>query len=172
MRAMLIAAGLAALAASPALSAERAAAELLDTQGNNIGSALLRSTPGGVLVSASATGLPPGAHAFHIHETGACDPGTGFSSAGGHYAPRGNEHGFLVEGGPHAGDFPNAHVQDDGVLSIEYINDRISLDEGAEATLFDDDGSAIVIHAGEDDYESQPAGAAGDRLACGVIEPQ
>ncbi len=148
----------------------QAHATLLNTNGKEIGTVGFLATPHGVHLTATAQDLPEGVHAFHIHETGDCDPATNFESAGGHYAPDGNEHGVLVEAGPHAGDYPNVYVQADGVLAIEYINDRISLAEDEDATLFDDDGSALVLHLGADDYESQPAGDAGDRIVCGVIE--
>ncbi len=77
-----------------------------------------------------------------------------------------------MEGGPHPGDMPNIHVPGSGTLTQEVLNDNVSLREGDKGYLLDDDGSAIVIHAGADDYESQPSGAAGDRIACGVIETQ
>jgi Cu-Zn family superoxide dismutase len=172
MKTLVIACALGTVAISPAFGAERAAARLIGTDGKEVGSVLLEQTPSGVLLTASATGLSAGVHAFHIHETGQCDPADGFKSAGGHYAPGGSEHGFKAEGGPHAGDLPNVHVGEDGILEAEYFTDRVSLRDDAEATVFDDDGSAFVIHSDDDDYQSQPSGAAGDRIACGVIEAQ
>ena len=71
--------------------------------------------------------------------------------------------------GPHAGDMPNLHVPADGKLQIEVLNPTVTLSE--EAALLDADGSAIVIHAGADDYKTDPAGNAGDRIACGVVTP-
>jgi len=127
---------------------------------------MLRETPNGVLVYASFTGLPPGSHAFHFHETGQCEPP--FKSAGGHFNPDGSAHGFLVEEGPHAGDMPNIHVPTSGELAIENLSGVRAL----EPDLLDDDGAAFIVHRGADDYTSQPSGAAGPRIACGVIEPQ
>ncbi len=165
-----LAVGLSVLGGPAAQAAERASATLLDAAGTPIGTVHLAELgAGGVHLFAEAQGLPAGVHAFHIHAVGDCDPATGFKSAGGHYAPRGNLHGWKVPGGPHAGDLPNVHVQDDEVLAVEYFTPLVTLVEGAEATLFDADGSSIVIHAGADDYESQPSGAAGPRIACGVI---
>ena len=92
----------------------------------------------------------------------------GFKSAGGHYAG-GMKHGFLVEGGPHPGDMPNVTVGSDGVLKVSVLNTMVSV-KGGENPLLDDDGSALMIHSGADDYESQPAGDAGNRIACAVIE--
>jgi superoxide dismutase, Cu-Zn family len=161
---------IAALAAAPALAQEEGAssaqASLIGAEGEEIGTAEFTSTPVGVLIRAELSGLPPGEHGFHIHETGACEPP--FESAGGHYNPTDAQHGFLVEGGPHAGDMPNIHVPDSGELTIEVLNPFIRLEAGE---IYDDDGSALLVHSGADDYQSQPSGDAGDRIACGVIEP-
>ena len=169
MRAVTIAAfAAAALLASSAAAQETATANLQNQDGQDVGTVELQQTPNGVLVTANLSNLPAGEHGFHIHETGQCEGD--FTSAGGHYSPDGSEHGFLVEGGPHAGDMPNVHVTEGGALTIEYLVGGVSLEEGAEGALRDDDGSAIVIHANADDYESQPSGNAGDRIACGVVE--
>ena len=69
--------------------------------------------------------------------------------------------------GPHAGDMPNLHVPESGKLVVEVLNESVSLD--AERALLDEDGSALVIHAKADDYQTDPAGNAGDRIACGVV---
>lgn len=149
---------------------DAAMAAMQDRDGNSVGEVTLKQTPNGVLLTAELKNLPEGAHAFHVHEVGECV--APFKSAGGHYSPDDSKHGFLVEGGPHAGDMPNIHVPVSGQLTIEVFNSRISLAEDAANTVFDDDGSTIIIHEGGDDYESQPAGAAGPRIACGVIERQ
>ncbi|MAW82098.1 MAG: hypothetical protein CMI63_17815 [Parvularcula sp.] len=153
-------------AASDASSA-RAAAVLKKDDDSQAGSVTLVQTQSGVLLTATLTNLAPGVHGFHIHETGACKPD--FKAAGGHFAPQGDAHGLLVKAGEHAGDMPNIHVGADGKLKVEILNSEISLLEGEPGYLFDDDGAAIVIHAGADDYRSQPSGDAGDRVACGVI---
>ena len=142
-----------------------ATATIKNLAGENVGSASLRMTPSGIMViTASVSGLTQGWHGFHIHETGECDPATEFKSAGGHLAD-GKEHGPLVEGGPHPGDMPNQMVQETGVMVAEVFNHLLT-----EDMLFDADGSAIMIHSGRDDYQSQPSGDAGGRVACGVIE--
>ena len=128
------------------------------------GRAWLRGTPNGTLIAVRFRGLPPGEHAFHVHAVGKCEPP--FTSAGGHYNPTGAKHGFMVAGGPHAGDMPNIHITPNGALDIEVLNTHLKLD----GRLFDTDGAAIVLHAKGDDYRSQPSGAAGPRIACGVIE--
>jgi Cu-Zn family superoxide dismutase len=147
--------------------ATAAGADLMSADGSAVGTVTLTESPNGVRLQADLTGLPAGAHGFHIHETGACTPD--FSAAGGHFAGGAEAHGFDVQGGPHAGDVPNIHVPESGDLVVEVFNSALTFDEG-EGALFDDDGSAIIIHSGADDYESQPSGAAGDRIACGVIE--
>ena len=142
-----------------------ASATIIDGSGANVGSANMRATPSGlVVITVSVTGLTPGWHGLHIHETGKCEPETEFKSAGGHLAD-GKQHGVLVEGGPHPGDLPNQMVQDDGVLVADIFTDRLTA-----GLIFDSDGSSIMIHSGRDDYQSQPAGDAGSRVACGVIE--
>lgn len=145
-----------------------ASANMVTVEEQEAGTVSFRQTRSGMLhVIVEMTGLPPGPHGFHVHETGECDAAGGFESAGGHLAA-GKEHGIEAEGGPHPGDFPNVHVGQDGVLKVEFFTDRLSLGEG-EASLMDDDGSAVMVHADPDDHASQPSGEAGDRIACGVV---
>jgi Cu-Zn family superoxide dismutase len=143
-----------------------ARATLKDQKGQTIAEAELSSTSKGVLVRLRLTGAPVGAHAFHIHETGKCDP-PGFDSAGGHLNPSKAAHGFHNPKGPHLGDIPNLHVPQGGSLEIEMLVEDVSLDKGN--ALLDGDGAALVIHQAADDYHSEPAGNAGPRVACGVI---
>ncbi len=143
---------------------DQASAEMQSQQGEPLGTVALEETVNGTLLHASLQGLPEGTHAFHVHAVGSCEPP--FESAGGHLNPDDASHGFRSEQGPHMGDMPNIHVPASGVLEIEVFNSRLKLDD----TVFDDDGSAIVIHEGADDYETDPAGDAGSRIACGVIE--
>jgi Cu-Zn family superoxide dismutase len=161
---VLIAANVAVAHAASAADSGQAIANLVDRDGNSVGTVTMMQEEQGVLLTAHLNSLPPGTHAFHIHETGVCQGD--FKSAGGHFAPGGNKHGIASEGGMHAGDMPNVYVPDSGKLDFDVFNTRVSLDE----TLFDNDGAAIVIHEGADDYETDPAGDAGQRIACGVIE--
>ena len=144
-------------------AAERAMAKLKNPKGESVGEVRLMETPHGTLLHARFSNLPPGAHAFHVHTVGKCEPP--FKSAGGHFNPGGKKHGFLAADGLHAGDMPNIHVPASGSLEIEVLNTLLKLD----SSLFDAAGAAIVLHEGPDDYKTDPAGAAGGRIACGVI---
>ena len=154
------------LAAGPA-GAQSASAKLSNSEGAAIGSVTMTQLAKGVQIIIEASDLPAGEHAFHIHAVGACEPPE-FKSAGGHFNPTGAEHGWDNPGGHHAGDLPNIHVGDDGTLSVEYLTDAVTLGPGPNS-LFDADGSAVVMHQDADDYQSDPAGNAGPRIACGVL---
>jgi len=143
-----------------------ARAELKDTKGQTVGHAELTDTPRGVLIRLVLENAPGEVHAFHIHAIGKCDPPS-FTSAGSHFNPETSQHGFLNPKGAHAGDLPNVHVQA-GRAQVEFLARGTSLKEGANS-LFDADGAALVLHAKADDYLTDPAGNAGDRVACGVV---
>ena len=154
-------------ASGHAVAAQQASATatLMDREGAEIGSATLTETASGVTqVVVTASDIPEGVHGVHVHETGDCSTDD-FTSAGGHFAGDA-QHGIMVDGGPHPGDLPNAHVQSDGALAMEAFKTDLPLGD----MVLDDDGSAVIVHAGADDYESQPAGDAGERIACGVLE--
>ena len=144
-----------------------ASADLRDKNGTSVGMATFREATGGVLVSVEVKGLTPGLHAVHVHAVGKCE-GPGFTTAGGHFNPAQKKHGLRSPQGPHAGDMPNMYVSKDGTGRFEVLNDNISLKPG-DRSVFDADGSALVIHAGIDDFVTDPTGNAGDRVACGVI---
>ncbi len=147
-----------------------ASASMKGADGAESGTVTFNQTKSGMLhIIVEMTNLAPGSHGLHIHEAGACDAAGNFESAGGHYAG-GKEHGINSEDGPHAGDLPNVHVGENGVLKVEFFTDRPSLGEGGTNPLIDADGSAVVLHQDPDDYASHPAGHAGARIACGVIE--
>lgn len=144
-----------------------ATATFVDVNGTEIGNATATETPSGVLLDLSVDGLPEATWvAVHIHENGECDPAGAHDSAGGHFNPDGRSHGYFSPDGPHAGDLPNQHVQPNGELRAEIFNDLVTL-EGTDNGIR---GRALVIHADADDYESQPSGDAGRRIACAVIE--
>jgi Cu-Zn family superoxide dismutase len=161
----------AAVLALPPLSSEAAAqtahAALKNAQGQDAGMATLTQTPTGVLISLSVKGLPAGEHAFHVHAVGKCE--APFTSAGGHFNPAKKKHGLIAAEGHHAGDMPNLHIPASGELMVEVMNAAITLEKGKPNSVFDEDGSALVVHAGKDDYKTDPTGDAGGRIACGVI---
>jgi Cu-Zn family superoxide dismutase len=163
----LFAAAILATAVLPA-AAQTASAPLKNGEGKEVGSVNLTQTSQGVLLNVSVKGLPPGEHAFHVHAVGKCEPP--FTSAGGHFNPGGKKHGMLSPEGQHAGDMPNLHIPQSGDLAIEVLNVNITLEKGKPNSVFDADGSAVIVHAGSDDYKTDPTGEAGGRIACGVIQ--
>jgi Cu-Zn family superoxide dismutase len=158
---------LAAFACGPA-AAQTAQAVLQNAKGEAVGTASLTQTPFGVLIRLAVKGLPAGEHAFHVHAVGKCEPP--FTSAGGHFNPTGKKHGIEAAGGHHAGDMPNLHIPAGGELTVEVMNSAITLDKGKPNSVYHPGGTALVIHAGKDDYKSDPTGDAGGRIACGVIQ--
>lgn len=143
---------------------------LINQDSETIGKAVLTETEKGVNIALEAAGLPPGTHGFHIHENGICEPENKFESAGGHYNPFNKEHGTLNPKGPHAGDLPNIIVQNDGTFVDDIDTELVTLKEGEPNSLLKRGGTSLVIHADPDDYKTDPAGNAGERIACGEIK--
>lgn len=152
---------------APAAKPETARAELKNLEGKSVGEITLRQAPNGVIIHLKLKHLPQGEHAFHIHETGRCE--APFKTAGGHFNPDAHQHGVANPKGAHGGDLPNLHVPKSGELQAELFTSSVTLAPGA-TSVFDADGSSFIIHAKADDYSSDPAGNAGDRIACGVIK--
>lgn len=146
-----------------------AIAELHDSSGGHLGEARLLQRGTGVVVHVKVTGLEPGLHGIHVHETGRCDASGDFESAGGHLDPEKVTHGLRSPSGGHAGDLPNLDVDADGTGSLRFEATGLSIGTRAGA-VFDRDGSALVIHAEPDDQTTDPSGNSGDRIACGVFE--
>ena len=146
---------------------ETATAKIKLASGSDAGTITMMEATAGVIIKFDLSGLPPGPHAIHVHETGACEGD--FASAGNIYNPLGAKHGFLHDEGPMSGDLPNIHVSADGKAVAEVLSPFLTLSKEAEETLFDSDGSSFVIFEKADDYESEPEGGAGGRLACGAI---
>jgi Cu-Zn family superoxide dismutase len=151
-------------------SVAAATAIMYDLNGAPIGTAHLSQNPSGMVsVDIASIALPAGTHGIHFHAVGKCDGGaTAFSTAGGHYNPLGKEHGLNNPNGAHAGDAPNIVIPASGVGQVAFTTNRVTLTPGT-ISLFDPDGSAIVVHATADDQMSQPAGNSGARIACGVV---
>ncbi|KAK0340285.1 hypothetical protein LTR94_031167, partial [Friedmanniomyces endolithicus] len=139
-------------------------AVIVDAQGANIGRVDLRQGPTGLVIKIEASGLTPGWHGIHIHATGAC--AAPFTSSGAHinHAEPKAPHGLLNAEGPDDGDLPNIFVGADGKANAELFTTRARISsEGPGQWLWDEDGSAIIIHANPDDHSTQPIGGAGDR---------
>lgn len=145
-----------------------AEAALRDANGNVVGDVVIDQLDQGIRLTLRARNMTPGVKAAHIHAIGRCDA-PDFTSAGGHWNPFDREHGRDNPAGQHMGDMPNVIVGQEGtgLLEVTITGARI---EGGNAALLDADGAAVMIHAGSDDYRSDPTGNAGGRIACGVIE--
>jgi len=143
---------------------------ILNADGEALGSLMLEDLgKGGTKVTVTVAGVSPGPRAMHFHETGKCDA-PDFKSSGGHYNPTDAAHGHKMEDGPHAGDMMNIEIAADGTGTFIVTNERVSIngDHGLPA-LLDSDGTALILHAGQDDYQTQPTGAAGARIGCAVV---
>jgi Cu-Zn family superoxide dismutase len=141
--------------------ASHASAELRDAGGAVVGWAdFTEDSTGRLHVNVHVNGISAGLHGIHIHNTADCTPP--FAAAGGHHNPLGATHG------DHAGDLPNLIVNVAGIGYLDATSDRASLSNGP-TTVFDANGSALIIHAGEDDLHTDPTGNSGGRIACGVI---
>jgi Cu-Zn family superoxide dismutase len=147
--------------------AQTSRVELKPTQGNNAaGSIELAAMGEGVHLSGTITGLPAGTHGFHIHETGDCSAPDA-ASAGGHFNPDGKQHGAADAPEHHAGDLGNIEADASGNASVNIHANGITLEAGSANSIV---GKAVIVHADDDDFKTQPTGNAGARLACGVIQ--
>ncbi|HRO67442.1 MAG TPA: superoxide dismutase family protein [Pseudobdellovibrionaceae bacterium] len=164
---MILSGAVLAFGLSAGAANETVTIQMMDAQGKNMGTAVLTELSKGVQIELDLKGLTPGEKAFHIHEKGDCQAPK-FTSAGPHLNPDGHKHGH-VEGGPHAGDMSNITVATDGTAKVKVVNESVSLTKKDRGFLRGPQGAALVVHAKADDYKSQPAGDAGDRLLCGVI---
>jgi Cu-Zn family superoxide dismutase len=144
-----------------------ATVDLRNASGTSVGTANLTQVGNVVRVVLDAKGLTAGLHAVHIHAVGKCDP-PDFTTAGGHFNPTGKQHGALNPQGSHAGDLPNLNVGSDGNGRLETATEQITLGTGT-TSVWDADGSALVVHAAPDDFKTDPTGNSGARVACGVI---
>ena len=146
------------------ITADKAICVLHPTEGNNVTGTVTFSREGDdVKIVADLEGLTPGKHGFHIHELGDCSAPDG-TSAGGHYNPENTKHGGPSDAERHVGDLGNIEAGENGTAHLEMTDSMITLN-GNRSII----GRAIIVHAGEDDLTSQPTGAAGARVACGVI---
>lgn len=140
--------------------------EVTIVNGNSetIGKAYLSEVKDGVRLQVMATSLTPGKHGFHVHEKSF--QGSDFKTAGEHFNPEGRQHGFTNPEGYHLGDMTNLMVTREGRANMEFFIEHANLKKGDPHSLR---GKSLIIHAGEDDYVTDPAGNAGDRIAGGNI---
>lgn len=143
---------------------------LADASGAAVGLATFSESGDGVTMVLLIEGLAPGEHGWHLHEMGVCEPGGAepFSSAGAHWNPANMPHGGPDDAQHHAGDFGNLTVNEEGLAEIEFTTTDFTLGEGP-TSVYDEDGTAIIVHEGMDDLVTQPSGDSGARYACGVV---
>lgn len=146
---------------------DRATATLEARSGSSLTGTVTFTAEGGkITLVAEVSGVEPGEHAIHIHAVGDCSADDA-TSAGGHWNPTGHDHGKWGEAPFHLGDIGNIHVGDNGTGSITLTTDKWTIGDGGDRDIA---GKSVIVHAGADDFESQPSGAAGGRIGCGVIE--
>lgn len=167
--AVMVAAAVVCASAVPSALAigEKASAEIKGRDGKDLGTISVVETTSGILLKVRLKGLPPGAHGFHLHESKKCEGD--FSSAGSIYNPLGAKHGFLNDEGPMAGDLPNLYANALGEVELDLLSPFVTLNKEAEESVFDTDGTSVVIFEKADDYVSEPEGNAGARIACGTL---
>ena len=145
-----------------------ATADLMSADGKKRGAATFTEAGGKVRIVVDVSGLNPGKHGIHVHAIGMCqDPA--FTSAGGHFNPTGRKHGLDAPDGAHAGDLPNLEADANGKAHYDVTTNRLTL-TGGTLSVFDADGSSLVIHESADDQKTDPAGSSGTRVACGMIK--
>lgn len=155
-----------AVNAPEALSAK---AMMYNTKNELIGEISLTESQKGVELTAIINSIMPGVHGIHLHAVGTCDA-PNFESAGAHFNPTHKQHGVDNPLGPHVGDLPNITADQTGEVQLNFVTADFTLKKGETTSIFDADGTAIVIHEQADDYKTDPAGNSGARIACGVIE--
>ena len=143
---------------------------LINASGDAVGLATFTENAEGVTVRLLIEGLSPGEHGWHLHEFGVCEPGGDepFISAGEHWNPTNQPHGAPDSAEHHVGDFGNLVASADGLAEVEITTTDFTFEAGV-TSIFDEDGTSIVVHEGADDLATDPDGNSGPRYACGVV---
>ena len=142
----------------------KAIAVVMATAGNSVsGEITFQATDQGIRVTGRLEGLTPGEHGFHIHQYGDCSAPDG-SSAGGHFNPANSAHASPTSAERHVGDLGNITADEHGIVELDMVDSQLAF-SGPNSII----GRAVVVHGGPDDFTSQPSGAAGPRVGCGVI---
>jgi superoxide dismutase, Cu-Zn family len=141
--------------------------ELKDANGKEVGTVKIKSIAVGVELKLNLHGLPPGPHAIHFHQNAKCEA-PDFKSAGPHFNPEAKQHGLENPQGAHAGDMLNFTADEKGNAKATIVNKSVNLGTD-DHSLYSNGGTALVVHAKADDMKTDPAGNAGDRIACGLI---
>ncbi len=145
----------------------KAAADLQSKSGSSVtGTATFTKQGGKVSMTVKLKGLTPGTHAIHLHDKGDCSAPDA-ASAGGHWNPTSEDHGKWGHSPYHRGDIGNLVADAKGNATLTIASDVWTLGDGATTDVL---GHAVVVHAKEDDFTTQPTGNAGGRVACGVIK--
>ena len=141
--------------------------DIKDAMGKDVGTVKIKPIAVGVELKLNLRGLLPGEHAIHFHQTAKCEA-PNFTSAGPHFNPDGKKHGLDNPQGAHAGDMLNFMVDAKGNAKATIVNKGVNLGTDAHS-LYSSGGTSLVIHAKPDDMKTDPAGNAGDRIACGLV---
>jgi Cu-Zn family superoxide dismutase len=145
---------------------KQATAAIGSASGSEVtGTAVFKQSGDTIVLTVDIQNAVTGVHAVHIHESGDCSSPDG-KSAGGHWNPTDVPHGKWGEGEFHLGDIGNMTVGEDGTGKIELTTDQWEMGTGSIRDIV---GKGIIVHAGVDDFTSQPSGAAGARIGCGAI---
>lgn len=157
-------------AAAPSAAIQTHEAPITGAKGDQIGKIAIRSSENATVmrIAINAGGLTPGWHGIHFHSVGDCSDVGQFQLSKGHVNHENAKHGLLNPEGPDEGDLPNIYANADGSVNAEVSSESIVL--AGQQGLKNTDGSAVVIHANEDDHASQPIGSAGARVACAVLK--